>query len=336
MFIAEDLTQFKTLFISQLRDMLSPDELGAFILVLANSEQDVFLKNELQDDLKSTFFDLKKKFVSGVLTAPKDDSDVFKQLVDTDLDAFPIWKRRSSGDWEIVYNSMRQLRPARASSQVFESIRQDFNHDGFHFNKPFLKPETLWQGGYQQHSLRVLYNKFPFSNYHLLIAVSPEHHLPQLLTREMNQLNFTLVADAENRLPGFGIGFNSLAAGASVNHLHSQSFIREADFPVEKKCWKHHDGEREYPLHTRFFKDEICSWLYIEQLIAQDVAFNCLYRQSGCYVITRKYQGTVKLPSWLKGAGWLDVAGVMTVSDRVVFESLNNRAITDALAMLKR
>ena len=54
MFIAIDLLQFKKLFVSKLKDMLSDDELGAFILVLANSRQDTFLKNELQADLQKT------------------------------------------------------------------------------------------------------------------------------------------------------------------------------------------------------------------------------------------------------------------------------------------
>jgi hypothetical protein len=55
MFIAEDLDQYKQLFVTKLKDMLSDDELGAFILVLANSCQDAFLKSELDADLKSTF-----------------------------------------------------------------------------------------------------------------------------------------------------------------------------------------------------------------------------------------------------------------------------------------
>ena len=67
MFIAEDLTQFKTLFVNKLKNMLSDDELGAFILVLANSHQDAFLQNELQEDLKSTFLALKDSYKAGNL-----------------------------------------------------------------------------------------------------------------------------------------------------------------------------------------------------------------------------------------------------------------------------
>ncbi len=76
------------------------------------------------------------------------------------------------------------------------------------------------------------------------------------------------------------------------------------------------------------------SWQYISQLIAKDVAFNCIYKENVCYVVVRKYQGTVTLPDWLTGAGWLDVAGVVTVSDENTFDSIKSEAITEALMLL--
>jgi diadenosine tetraphosphate (Ap4A) HIT family hydrolase len=334
MFIAEDLNQFKTLFISHLRNMLSDDELGAFILVLANSQQDAFLKKELDEDLKSTFSALKNKYASGELQATQDDIDVFRQLLDVSLEDISSWQYRMAGDWEIAFNSLRKLRPARASTQVLHAIRQDFDDTKFHFNKPFLKPEILWQGDYQDYQLRVLYNKFPFSDYHLLIVISPEKNLAQVLTRDIHQAVLSMVNDVEKTFPGFGIGFNSLAAGASVNHLHFQGFVRQALFPVEKYQWKHNGGEAEYPLPVSCFADEASAWKYIDRLIQQNRAFNCLYRNDRCYVMPRKFQGTVQLPDWLTGAGWLDVAGVMTVSDLPTFHAMDEQSIKAALALL--
>ena len=48
----------------------------------------------------------------------------------------------------------------------------------------------------------------------------------------------------------------------------------------------------------------------------------------------RKYQGSEKLPDWLMGAGWLDVAGVMTVSDKETFNAIDSRSIENALAVM--
>ena len=60
MFIAENFSQFKRLFVNQLKSILSPDELGAFILVLANSQQDEFLKDALSIELQKIFATFKK------------------------------------------------------------------------------------------------------------------------------------------------------------------------------------------------------------------------------------------------------------------------------------
>ena len=337
MFIAENLSQFKYLFVNQLKNMLSPDELGAFILVLANAQQDSFLKSELSDGLNKTFTELKNKFKADDLNATQDDSDVFKQLLEIDLNKISTWQNRKCGDWDVVYNSIRKLRPARTATEVLKSIHQDFDETKFHFNKPFLKPEILWQGSYENFdqknkNISVLYNKFPFSDYHLLLAISPEKNLPQFLTQEIHEYMVTLVNDIEKVFPGFGVGFNSLAAGASVNHLHFQGFVREAEFPIERKKWSHNDGDENYPLQVKCFTNN--GWAYIKTLIDKDIAFNCVYRKNICYVIPRKYQNTVVLPKWLEGAAWLDVVGVMTVSDTGTFNKLNGDDVTQALKLL--
>ena len=335
MFIAEDLTQFKKLFVNKLKGMLSDDELGAFILVLANSHQDEFLKSELDADLKNTFAALKSKFSAGNLKAAPDDVAVFERLLEVDLDDVPVWQYNNIGNWDIAFNPIRQLRPARASSQILSSIKQPYDENEFHFNKPFLKPEILWEGDFKGINSRVLYNKFPFSEYHLLIVLSPENNSSQLLTQDTHQYVFSLVEKMQAVLPGLGIGFNSLAAGASVNHFHFQGFVREQLFPIENKCWLHNLGDAVYPLTVESFSDGQMSWEYIEQLIEQDVAFNCLYKNSSCYVVPRKYQGTVALPEWLTGAGWIDVAGAITVSDKDTFNSLDEQSVTRALGLLK-
>ena len=335
MFIAEELIQFKKLFVSKLKAMLTDDELGAFILVLANSRQDEFLKNALAGDLTSAFEKLKESFLAGSLQATQDDSNVFEQLLKLEAEGIPPWKKKSIGEWDVSYNAMRQLRPARASSQKLSTIKQDFDEDKFHFNKSFLKPEILWEGIHKNLKLRVLYNKFPFSDYHLLIVVSPERKYSQLLTQDVHKYVFSLAKEIAKIFPGFGIGFNSLAAGASVNHLHFQGFLRKQNFAIEKSHWKHNGGDTVYPLEVKRFDDADSSWEYMNKLIENDAAFNSVYRSDTCYVVPRKYQGAVELPGWLEGAGWLDVAGVMTVSDEETFDTLDERTVTHALSLMQ-
>jgi len=335
MFIAEDFLRFKDMFVSKLKDMLSVDELGAFILVLANSQQDEDLSAAFQNDIKVIFDAMNEDLSSLREKSTRDDIDVFDRLRDINLDTIPIWQYKTIGHWEVVFNSMRQLRPARAATQTFTSIRQSFDETKFHFNKPFLKPEIFWEGEYLNHNLRVLYNKFPFSDYHLLIAVSPEQNCSQLLTQDIHQLIFELTQNGAETFSGFGVGFNSLAAGASVNHLHFQGFVRERLLPIEVGGWAHNGGETEYPVTVNRFIDSESSWAYINQLTEQDIAFNCLYRENSCYVMPRKFQGTVVLPDWAEGAGWLDLAGVMTVSNSEIFDVISEQQVTDALSLLR-
>jgi len=335
MFITEDLNQFKQLFVGQLTGMLSDDELGAFILVLANSHQDNYLQGELEGDLKKTFVALKDNFIAGKLEATQDDIDVFEQLLELELDAIPVWQNRAIGDWEVTYNAMRRLRPARASSQVLNSIKQPYDGSKFHFNKPFLKPEILWEGEYKGVNARVLFNKFPFSEYHLLIVLSPEESRSQLLTWADHQYVCSLAGELAEVFPGFGIGFNSLAAGASVNHLHFQGFVRQRSFAIEAAHWLHNDGEIDYPLTVKRFSDAESSWGYLQQLISEEKAFNCLYRGGKCYVVPRRFQGSVILPEWLAGAGWIDVAGAVTVSESETFARLTKEAVVTGIGLLK-
>lgn len=338
MFIAENLTQFKNLFVNKLKAILTDDELGAFILVLANSRQDAYLKKKLSVDLEIIFESLKEKFSNGSISVTQDDSDVFQQLLNFKLGDLPIWQQRSVGEWDVVFNTMRKLRPARASSEQLTSIRQNFDGNKFHFNKPFLKPEILWESDCRVNNkllkIRVLFNKFPFSDYHLLIVVSPEECSSQFLSEEAHQSIYTLVNETAALLPGFGVGFNSLAAGASVNHLHFQGFIRGHAFPIEKILWQHNGGDKAYPVKVERFSDVQSSWRYINQLLEADRAFNCVYRNNACYVIPRLYQGISDVPSWLAGAGWLDVAGVMTVSDEATFIEIDEFMVSDALEKL--
>jgi hypothetical protein len=69
-------------------------------------------------------------------------------------------------------------------------------------------------------------------------------------------------------------------------------------------------------------------------LTASDIAFNCLYRENCCYVIPRIYQGSCEVPAWLSGAGWIDVAGAITLSDEATFNTIDQRNVRDALALL--
>ena len=316
MLVAPNLTEFKNLFAEKLRAMLSPDELGAFILVLANSMQDKQSQLSLKEDVFAMFVELNGKLKNDELKGTDDDLSVFERIREKGIGKLSAWDSIPQGEWELLINPMRGLRPARASSEKVESVFREFDNGKFHFNKPFLRPEILWEGVCRDVPVRVLYNKFPFAPYHLIIVPEPELELPQYLVKEYHELIWQLVQAQADVFTGFGVGYNSTGACASVNHLHFQSFIQQEKLPVEKSLWQHNDGRHDYPMSCIKTASVDECWAVIEKYHEDNQPYNLLYRQGCCYILPRKMQGSKQVAERVQGAGWIEECGVFNVASK--------------------
>ena len=334
MFLANNLPEFKQHFIQQLHEMLQSDSLGAFILVLANSMQDEVLYEALKAPITKRF----KALCANTPDAPIDDQRVFSQIKQSGIDALTCWEYSNKAVWEFVYNPLRAMRPARASQELVEHIQQPFDINKFNFNKPFLKPEILWEGEFlgsngRLKNIRVLYNKFPFAPWHLLIVPEPEKEQSQYITQEAHHDIFSLSANSSH-LEGFGVGYNSLGANASINQLHFQGFIRQQALPIEASVWKHNGGDQDYPIKCLRYQHADQAWQSIEALHQLDQPYTVLYRKGFCYVIARQGQGRAELPDWAKGTAWHEVCGVFTLANKNVVEDLSSDEVYRTLSLL--
>ena len=334
MFVSDSAAAFQHLFVDTLRNMLSPDEAGAFILVLANSMQDTELRNSLRHDLYANFKAVQKSVQQAALEVTEDDLAVFKAIEAIGIDSITCWQSHDSGEWELVYNPMRALRPARASNESVDHIKQPFDDSRFNFNKSFLRPEIIWQGSWQGSQLRVLYNKFPFAPYHLIIVPDAELQLPQYLTADYHSMMWGLVEQQQLVLPGFAAGYNSLGACASVNQLHFQSFVRAELLPIELPRWKHNGGNMHYPMSCYVFSSMQDSWVLIDEYHHNNQPYNLLYRPGCCYVLPRIKQGSETVAPRVRGAGWVEQCGVFNVSDDAELESVSAEELNDCLRSL--
>ncbi|XP_056138398.1 GDP-D-glucose phosphorylase 1 [Lampris incognitus] len=133
----------------------------------------------------------------------------------------------------------------RRKPQEILSIRQQFNATQFNFNK--INPrevifEMAKRPGHCAASaenerscepcrMLVLVNVSPLEFGHCLFVPEPSRCLPQILTR------FAIRTGIESVLlsadPGFRVGFNSLGAFASVNHLHLHGYYLNHELHVE-------------------------------------------------------------------------------------------------------
>lgn len=143
MFVASSLKQFQATFISRLHQMLSPDELGAFILVLANSMQDENIKKELAQELNAVFEKLKQAYEKKALKATHDDLLVFEKILGKGISSLPVWESDQHGPWLLLNNPMRALRPPRVSLETVDSVHRLFDETRFHFNKAFAPRDFM-------------------------------------------------------------------------------------------------------------------------------------------------------------------------------------------------
>lgn len=337
MLFNSDSDTFKKHFENKLGDMLAPDELGAFILVLANSLQDEDLQSQLAEKLESNFSELKNRYDNGTLQGSADDLSVFDALQKTGIKHYSAWQTRridNKKNWQCAFNPLRGLRPERASKETFENLQRPFNEEGFHFDKNFLKPEILSDEIFEDTRLQVMYHKFPFAPYHLLIVIEAASHTPQYLDQEIHQLAWNLTSHTANNIPGFAISYNSLGAGASVNHRHIHGFVDTELMSVEQPVWSHNGGNLTYPLPCQRLESAQASWDFIQKLHKHNQPYNLLYRKGVSYVIPRLAQGTRELPNWLSSVGWYEACGGFNLTDEKIFNSLSSEEISKALSSL--
>uniref|UniRef100_UPI0037E7E4F4 GDP-D-glucose phosphorylase 1 n=1 Tax=Semicossyphus pulcher TaxID=241346 RepID=UPI0037E7E4F4 len=130
----------------------------------------------------------------------------------------------------------------RRKPQEILSIQQEFNAKQFNFNK--INPEEILfemiqdtgegkEGGqlHQPCRMVVLVNVSPLEFGHCLFVPDPSRCFPQVLTRFAIQVGIESVLLSSD--PGFRVGFNSLGAFASVNHLHLHGYYLEHELKIE-------------------------------------------------------------------------------------------------------
>ncbi|XP_063170223.1 GDP-D-glucose phosphorylase 1 [Candoia aspera] len=124
----------------------------------------------------------------------------------------------------------------RRRPQEVRSVQQKFDPRQFNFCK-IRREEILFRMSGRPPPLAspsgalVVINVSPLEFGHILLIPDPARSLPQILTPEA--LRFGLDALLLSAHPGFRVGFNSLGAFASVNHLHLHGFYLNWELMVE-------------------------------------------------------------------------------------------------------
>jgi hypothetical protein len=305
-------------FEKRLTELLELDQLGVFILVLANAGFERQTFDRLQRPLAVAFERWRRRLHDQdpfVTDAPADDIEVLRRLCALGFEHLGTTRWRSLGPWQLQFNPLRALRPPRLSHAVPSGLCQAFDPAEFHFNKPFLHQEIFWQGTLAGAPLRLLYNKFPFAELHGLLVPHPEACKPQFLSRQDHELVWRIGTELGPQLPGLGFAYNAYGAYASVNHLHFQMFVRtKGRYPVESSRWFHNGGPVSYPVPVQRHEDSGSAWQALQSLHVAGRAYNLLYRPGCLYILERAMQGGYAHAAWTAGFAWSEMAGAITVS----------------------
>jgi hypothetical protein len=313
-------------FVAGLERLLRDESgLGPYILVLNNALIDASVARALGAELAHRFETLASRCLEAAadgaeLGEPPDDWSVFKALITMGFAAIEPVREHALGDWRLQFNQVRALRPARSAGAAPLGNRAPFDDGGFHFDKPFLRKEAFWQGSVDGVDLELLYNKFPFASHHGLLVPERGAHRPQWLQMGDHALVWGLASTAG--VAGFGIGYNSYGAYASINHLHFQVFADANPLPIEQPRWRHNGGDRSYPTECFLCTEAGAAWHCIDALQRAGTSFNLLYRPGRLYCLPRRRQGQQRLPDWCGGLAWFELCGAFVVTEREAFARL--------------
>lgn len=314
---------FNNAFVAGLETMLKSDELGVFILVLANANNDKDLWQKLKTPLLEKFTKLK----NSPLTGSEDDINTFNQLLKIDLENLESTQIKQLGIFELQYNPLRALRPSRLSQAETIGAFKAFDPQSFNFNATFLHQELFYQGQLFGKQISLFYNKFPFANKHGLVVIEKDKNHPQFLTTELHQFAWMMVNAISLQIPGFSLAYNAYGAYASVNHFHLQCFIRDSKLPLE--------NDEKYPLIHYNFRSVTDAWTMIEALHKDQQPYNLVYQNNKILLIVRKRQDDYTHASWTAGYAWYEACGGVNLSSLEDFNQLTEADLQAELEKLK-
>lgn len=337
--IFDSVENFTTAFANGLSDMLEHDGLGVFILVCANAGFDKRLQKLLAPRLKQRFEQYSEQYRDALRngrTLPDADDDVlvFLKIMAVGFDALQPTQRRVEGGWELQFNQLRAFRPPRMAQTKVDTIHLPFNENGFHFNKPFLRKECFWSGTLQGREVELLYNKFPFVDFHGLLVPQREHNAPQFLTHDDHHFMWRNSEQIGATLPGVGFGYNAYGAFSSVNHLHFQMFLRDTPLPIQGAQWQHNGGSQEYPSRVERFDNGEAAWRYIDTMHRGGDSYNLLYLPGEIYCMPRRMQGSYQHAQWTGGFAWYEMCGGMVSFSDEDYSQLSSEMIEAEFAKL--
>jgi Ap4A phosphorylase N-terminal domain len=334
--------QFKQAFNQGLVQLLSSHQsAGTFILALANFIQHPELYKVNQSLILDVYSQLSSYYQQALDSAlevegAKDDIKVMRSIIRIGLENIKKSDVRhiEDGSWAIYFNHLRSFRPERMSNQKVKSIDVEFDSDSFNFNKPFLEKEIFVEQVVNERKISLLYNKFPFADYHGLLVLERDKEHKQYLSKDIFHYIWAMYSNIKLSIKNQVIAYNSLGAGASVNHLHFQTCIMDKPLSIASKKWLHNGGTTKYPAECLVLNSKEEAWQCIDNLQCNNIPFNFILLDDNFYCLPRclDFVKSEAIPQ----VGWFEMAGAYSLANNDIFQSLEKDKIREVLSSMSR
>lgn len=331
---------YQQAFSNGLTDILQSRTAGTFILACANIFQYPELLEENKNLLVEVYAYIKDYYQTCHINQQqpndsRDDISVINKIISIGLDKLePLQSRELEINGirlQLNFNQLRSFRPTRMSTVKDIRLNTEFNHEGFHFDKAFLQKEMFAEGIYQGRQISLLYNKFPFVKYHALLVVDKARHNSQYLSKEYLNHVIQLQASIQEKIPEFVTTYNSLGAGASVNHLHFQIFLETQALAIFSSNLSHNGGSQAYPALCYVFTDIEEGWHQIQKLNKNNMPYNLLFKDKKIFCLPRK-RGEKHFPGIdISTYGWSEMAGAFTFNCKDIFSQITANKLIDTI-----
>ncbi len=311
---------------------ITVNDLGILVLLSAHATYN----NELYKKSNSKLDLIYKKLKVEIKDIPDNlkNDDYFVALKILEIGWKNIEKvsfKKLNNIWDVQYNQLRTFKPRRNAAGEIKSVYKKFEKKAFNFNKPFLKQERFKKCKCNGMDVSLFYNKFPFVPYHTLLVPEQEKNHPQFLKRRFHYY----ASDLIKSLKGFGIGYNSIGAYASVNNLHFQLFVESKILPVCNPMWVHNGGDKKYPAKCFIFENKTASWKFISILNEKNIPYNILYITNKTYIFPMNFQKAHSKTIFPLGFAWIELSGSFINVSKKDYDNLSERQILREFKMNK-
>jgi hypothetical protein len=245
-------------------------------------------------------------------------------------------------------NGYRRLRPG--GSALIPGRQSEISPDSiecrFYCQDPtntlsLLRRAPLAQIKLKHHLWNAYYNAVPLERegHFIWLPVSINgkrltlpHHL-QTLERSVIEDVFLL----RDRSAKFALLFNSLHAGASVNHLHLHSIYRRHPFAIEEQqatAGKRVSDLNAYPAAGFIFQGNQSVALvteYVMRLQERRIPFNLIWTGERVFLVPRNIEHEVTDEFPFDAFSAMDMGGEIVTTDKATYDSISKERIEAAL-----